>query len=69
MFGGELAEAIPDPGWRNWAARLLPTLTVEAVIAWLDAGSPAPEQAAERISRAVDAVIHAAQQHFTPPAK
>jgi AcrR family transcriptional regulator len=64
----QLAEAIPDPGWRNWAARLLPTLTLEAVIAWLDAGRPDPDQAAERISCAVDAVIAAAQDNRSTPA-
>ncbi len=46
--------------WRSWAARLLPTLTTDAVIAWLDAGQPDPDQAAIRIRRIVDAVIQAA---------
>jgi len=52
---------IADDRWRGWAARLLPTLTADAVIAWLDAGQPDPEQAAQRIRRVVDAVIAAAQ--------
>ena len=51
---------ISDDRWRSWAARLLPTLTVDAVIAWLDAGQPDPDQAAVRIRGIVDAVIHAA---------
>lgn len=51
---------ITDDQWRTWAARLLPTLTTDAVIAWLDAGQPDPEQAAGRIRQVVDAVIHAA---------
>ncbi|EUA13993.1 hypothetical protein [Mycobacterium xenopi] len=38
----------------------MPTLTTDAVIAWLDAGQPDPEQAPERIRRIVDAVIAAA---------
>ena len=46
--------------WRSWAARLLPTLTTDAVIAWLDAGQPDPDQAAVRIRQIVDAVIQAA---------
>lgn len=50
---------ITDDRWRNWAARLLPTMTVDAVIAWLDAGQPDPDQAAIRIRRVVDAVINA----------
>ncbi|EUA33940.1 hypothetical protein I552_4721 [Mycobacterium xenopi 3993] len=52
--------SIDDERWRSWAAHLLPTLTTDAVIAWLDAGQPDPEQAPERIRRIVDAVIAAA---------
>jgi hypothetical protein len=52
---------IADVQWRDWAAQLLPTLTTDAVIAWLDAGQPDPDQAAVRIRRVVDAVIAAAR--------
>jgi AcrR family transcriptional regulator len=52
---------IPAGPWRRWAARLLPTVTLEAVIAWLDAGQPDPDGAADRISRAVEAVIQVAR--------
>ena len=55
-----LAAQIPDGPWLDWAARLIPTLTIEAVIAWLDAGKPDAELAADRISHAVHGVIHAA---------
>ena len=51
---------IADDRWRSWAARLLPTMTIDAVIAWLDAGQPDPDQAALRIRQIVDAVIQAA---------
>jgi AcrR family transcriptional regulator len=51
---------IPDDRWRSWAAALLPTLTTDAVIAWLDAGQPDPDEAAIRIRSVVDAVIQAA---------
>jgi AcrR family transcriptional regulator len=51
---------IADDQWRSWAARLLPTMTIDAVIAWLDAGQPDPDQAAVRIRQIVDAVIQAA---------
>jgi AcrR family transcriptional regulator len=54
-----LAE-ITDAQWRSWAAALLPTLTTDAVIAWLDAGRPDADQAAARIRHIVDAVINAA---------
>ena len=56
-----LAAMIPDGPWLHWASQLIPALTVEAVIAWLDAGRPDPEHAAERITRAVHGVIQAAQ--------
>jgi len=56
-----LAERILDGPWQQWAARLVPTVTLEAVIAWLDAGQPDPERAAEHIGRAIEAVIQAAQ--------
>jgi hypothetical protein len=39
----------------------VPTLTIEAVIGWLDAGQPDPEHAATRIGHAVHGVIQAAQ--------
>jgi hypothetical protein len=35
-------------------------MTIDAVIAWLDAGQPDPDQAAIRIRRIVDAVIASA---------
>ena len=54
---------IADDRWRNWAARLLPAMTIDAVIAWLDAGQPDPDQAAARIRQIVDAVIQAATAH------
>ena len=57
----ELAQMIPDSSWAAWAARLAPTVAVEAVIAWLDAGQPDREQAAQRIGQTLDGVIKAAQ--------
>ena len=56
-----LTSRIADARWRSWAAKLLPTLTTDAVIAWLDAGQPDPDQAAAHIRRVVDAVVEAAQ--------
>ncbi|HTY31732.1 helix-turn-helix domain-containing protein [Mycobacterium sp.] len=51
---------IANDRWRGWAARLLPSMTIDAVIAWLDAGQPDPDEAAIRIRRVVDAVIQSA---------
>ncbi|TMR88047.1 TetR/AcrR family transcriptional regulator [Nonomuraea basaltis] len=56
-----LARRIPEGPWLDWAANLIPTLTIEAVIAWLDAGQPDPDQAADRITQAVHGVMAAAQ--------
>ena len=61
----ELAAMIPNPSWAAWAARLAPTVAVVAVMAWLDAGQPDRERAAQRIGRALDGVIRAAPHWMT----
>lgn len=55
-----LLRTVADGPWTRWAAQLLPAVTVEAVIAWLDAGQPDPESAAERVEAVVRGVINAA---------
>ncbi|MEO3805243.1 helix-turn-helix domain-containing protein [Nonomuraea sp. B1E8] len=55
-----LARVIPEGPWLDWAANLIPAFTLEAVIAWLDAGQPDPDQAANRITAAVHGVMAAA---------
>jgi AcrR family transcriptional regulator len=57
----ELAGRVTDPAWAAWAAQLCPTVAIEAIIAWLDAGEPDPDHAATRIRHAIDAVIDAAR--------
>ncbi|WP_084958443.1 TetR/AcrR family transcriptional regulator [Thermoactinospora rubra] len=56
-----LAPRIPPGPWADWASRLIPTVAIESVIAWLDAGRPDPDAAAERIGAAIHGVIQAAQ--------
>ncbi|HEX5994306.1 MAG TPA: TetR family transcriptional regulator [Jiangellales bacterium] len=56
----QIAAVVADPTWARWASQLAPVVAVEAIIAWLDAGQPDPEHAAERIGQAIDAVITAA---------
>ena len=56
-----LAGRIPDPAWARWGSMLLPTMAVEAVIAWLDAGQPDASKAAQRIEKALSCVIEAAR--------
>jgi AcrR family transcriptional regulator len=57
----ELARVIGDRAWAQWAAQLAPVVAIEAVMAWLDAGQPDPDQAADRIRQALAGVINAAQ--------
>jgi AcrR family transcriptional regulator len=57
----ELARIIPDRAWAQWAAQLAPVVAIEAVMAWLDAGQPHPDHAADRIRQALAGVISAAQ--------
>src|SRR5262245_16574831 len=56
-----LAEAIPNPAWARWASALVPTVAIEGVIAWLDAGQPDPATAALRIGLALGGIIEAAR--------
>ncbi|PRX97926.1 TetR/AcrR family transcriptional regulator [Allonocardiopsis opalescens] len=59
-----LAALIGDEGWTRWATQVVLTLATEGVIAWLDAGRPDPDQAARRISAAIDGVIDAARRRL-----
>lgn len=56
-----LAALLPGGPWLDWAARVIPVFTIEAVIGWLDAGQPDPDAAAGRISEAIHGVIEAAR--------
>lgn len=56
-----LAARLPAGPWLDWAARVIPVFTIEAVIGWLDAGQPDPDAAAGRISEAIHGVIEAAR--------
>jgi AcrR family transcriptional regulator len=57
----QIAAAVPGQAWARWAAHVAPTMAVEAITAWLDAGQPNPNQAANRIRHAIGGVIGAAQ--------
>jgi AcrR family transcriptional regulator len=48
-------QALPDPVWATWAAQLVPTVAIAAVIAWLDAGRP--DLAAGRAREAANGVV------------
>jgi hypothetical protein len=52
-----LGALLPDAGLRAWAAELVPAVTIEAILAWLEAGCPRPERAADTIGAMIGAVI------------
>jgi AcrR family transcriptional regulator len=54
-----LRQELPEVTTRRWAAELIPTVVIEAIIAWLDAGSPHPDRVADTIAGMVAAVIQA----------
>jgi uncharacterized iron-regulated membrane protein len=59
---------IQELAWAQWATWLAPTVTVEAVIAWLDAAQPDPELDAERIRHVLAAITEAARAPGCPSA-
>jgi AcrR family transcriptional regulator len=56
----QIATIVTDRAWAQWAARLAPTVAIEAIIAWLDAEQPDPDQAADKVRHAIAGVIGAA---------
>ncbi len=58
----QVVSAFGAHAWSRWAAQLAPTVAIEAVLAWLDAGQPDRDQAAARIRQAIDGVIAAARR-------
>lgn len=53
----QISALVPNPSWARWASQLAPAVAIEAIIAWLDAGRPDPDMAAERIRQVVGCVI------------
>lgn len=56
-----LAPSISDPQWADWVCHLVPTVVLEAVIAWLDAGQPDQAAAARRIRQVIEGIVAAAE--------
>jgi hypothetical protein len=54
-----IPQEIAEDATRRWAAQLIPALVIEAIIAWLDAGSPQPNRASDIISGMVAGVTQA----------
>jgi AcrR family transcriptional regulator len=60
-----LRRELPEAATRRWAAQLVPTVVIEAIIAWLDAGSPQRDRVAETIAGMVAGITQAIAN--TPP--
>jgi AcrR family transcriptional regulator len=58
-----LVKAGVEPASLDWLSRLLPVITIEAVLTWLDADQPQPDDAIARINR----IVHAAMTEPYPP--
>jgi AcrR family transcriptional regulator len=56
----QIKAMVPDRAWARWAAQLAPAVAIEAITAWLDAGQPDPDNAADRVRQAIGGVIGAA---------
>lgn len=63
----QLAPLVDDPVWARWASQLAPAVTIDAVIAWLDAGQPDGTRAAARILQITGAIVQAARSATTQP--
>lgn len=55
-----LATVIPAGPWMDWAAIVIPVITVEAIIGWLNIGQPDAERVAERIGRVISGIFQGA---------
>ena len=56
----QISMRLTDQAWARWASQLAPTVAIEAITAWLDAGQPDHDRAAGRVRRVIAGVITAA---------
>lgn len=59
----QISKIVGDQAWARWATQLAPTVAVAALIAWLDAGQPDPDLAADRVRHVIAGVLTAAAAH------
>ncbi|MEV5569704.1 TetR/AcrR family transcriptional regulator [Spirillospora sp. NPDC052269] len=52
-----LHEALPDAAQRRWIAGLIPKLTIELILSWLDAGQPTSRDELARTIRATSRAL------------
>jgi AcrR family transcriptional regulator len=58
-----LVKAAVEPASLDWLSRLLPVITIEAVLTWLDADQPLPDKAVARINQ----IVHVAMKEPDQP--
>ncbi len=64
-----LRELIPDPPRRAWIASLLPALTIDAILTWLDTGQPVgPDEVAATVNAAMRTLVTVSPAPGTSPA-
>jgi AcrR family transcriptional regulator len=56
----QISRLVDEPAWARWAAHLTRTVAIEAIMAWLDAGQPDPDLAADRVRHVIAGVLAAA---------
>jgi AcrR family transcriptional regulator len=56
----QISKIVANRAWARWASELAPAAAIEAIIAWLDAGQPDRDVAADRVRHVIAGVITAA---------
>lgn len=57
-----VASIASSPAWADWGAQMNTTVVIESIMAWLDAGQPDPDEAAERIALTVTGIERAVRR-------
>ena len=52
-----LRDALPDPAHRHWVAGLIPKLTIELILSWLENGQPTSQEELVRTIRATSRAL------------
>ncbi|WP_433324535.1 TetR/AcrR family transcriptional regulator [Spirillospora sp. CA-294931] len=55
-LGAQIPSTGTAPAWERWVARLATSMVIEGILVWLDEGAPDPEDAPDRLLRAIDGV-------------
>lgn len=58
-----LHDVVPDPAHRRWVASLIPKLTIELILSWLDAGQPTSQDDLVQTIRTTSRALTGRQGH------